>query len=471
MKKILVMVMVLILCCSLCACNTSTQNNDVTEENKVLQNDEQENDQTSHTKESQKIGDMKILNDSEHLASCYTNDGYYYLTEETEGLKDGDYGMHLMYMDFATQQEIFLCSNTGCQHNTADCPAVFLMDEFPIFSSGIFVYKDKLYVLSKESDDEGAVTQDLSIGFDNEMIEAEAAQAVLYEMNIDGTNRRKVLTFEAGLTVEDVVLGNDDGLYFVTKKLSNTVGKDNNNITTSSDKKLVLWDMTSKHTKDICSLNFDDGILWKIVGCFNDTLVLNGVDYGKELTSDDYTMSDNDWKDLYKDSSDVIAVLNLDTKSLSEKYRMDNSEEHSIAVVGNMLYVSYANTGDIKSIHLESDEEKVLCSFPQNLIMDTFENMLCCRTWDMTSDYTYYFINTETGEIQNSPLVNKSLGWSLEFKAEVGSQILVVYDYEATSLGDGAYEITQYKYALIDKADLYAGNEKYLPIKMIGKGC
>ncbi len=89
----------------------------------------------------------------------------------------------------------------------------------------------------------------------------------------------------------------------------------------------------------------------------------------------------------------------------------------------------------------------------------------------MTSDYTYYFVNTETGEIKNSSLVNKSLGWSLEFKAEVGSQILVVYDYENTSLGDGAYDITQYKFALIEKSDLYAGNANYKPIKMIGKGC
>ena len=59
---------------------------------------------------------------------------------------------------------------------------------------------------------------------------------------------------------------------------------------------------------------------------------------------------------------------------------------------------------------------------------------------------------------------------SLEFKAEVGSQILVIYDYEYTSLGDDSYDITQYKYALIDKDDLYAGNAKYEPIQMVGKG-
>lgn len=462
MKRILAMVMIFSLCVSLCACNTG--DNDI-KEKKVLQSSK------SQKAKKQENEALKILNDSDSSASCHTDDGYYYLTEEAVELKDGKYGTHLMYMDFAARQEIFLCSNTGCRHNTADCSAVFLTDEFPMMSSSVFTYREKLYVLSKEIDDEGAVGQNLSSGFEKEIIETESLPAALYEMNPDGTNRHKVLTFDAGLTVEDIVLGNDEGLYFLTKKLSNIMGKANSSLTTSSDKKLVFWDMNKKSVEEICSLSFDDGIMWKIIGCFNNTLVLNGIDYGKKLTFDDYTKSDKDWDTMYKKSKDVIAVLNLETKDLDEKYRMDNSIEHSVADMGNMLYVSYANASAIKSINLDNNKEKQLCSLSQNSIMDTFDNVLCCRAWDMASDYTYYFVNTETGKIKNSPLVNKSLGWSLEFKAEIGSRVLAVYDYEADSLGDGAYDITQYKYALIKKSDLYAGKAAYHPIKMIGKGC
>jgi hypothetical protein len=471
MKKLLTMIMVFVLCCSLCACNTNTQNNDGTEENELLNSDSQGNGNNSDTDKNQQIEGMEILCDSESLANCYTNDGYYYLTEEAAELKNGEYGTYLMYMDFATQQEIFLCSNTGCKHNTSDCPAVFLMDDFPTMSCGIFVYQDKLFVLSKEIDYEGVASQVLSSSIGSEMIETEASQATLYQMNLDGTNRHKVYTFDAGLTVEDIVLGNDDGLYFVTKKTSNTQGKDNNSITNSSEKKLVFWDMKSKSVEDVCSLSFDDGMIWKITGCYNNVLVLNGVDYGKDLSADDYASDGDAWDDLYKNSSEVIAILDLSTNILSEKYRIDNSKEHSIAVMDNMLYVSYADTKEIKSVNLENNEEKTLCSLQQSSIMDTFDNTLCCRSWDLASDYTYYFVNTETGEIQHSSLVNESLGWALEYKAEIGSQVLAVYDYEATSLGDGAYDITQYKYALIEKSDLYAGNANYNRIKMIGKGC
>lgn len=461
MKKLLAMILAVVLGCLLCACNVSTSRR-----NNAADGDSG----NSEMKERRQMEGMEILCDSESLTDCYTNDGYYYLAEDAVELKDGEYGTQLMYMDFAAQQEIVLCSNTGCKHNTTDCPAVFLLDEFPFMSCGMFVYKEKLYILSKDYDNDGAVSHNYSMDGEGVAASTEASQAVLYEMNLDGTNRHKVYTFDADLMVEDTVLGDDDGFYFVTKKLSNTMGEDYDSVTTSTDKALMFLNMETQDVNEICSFNFDDGIAWKISGCFGNTLVLEGTDYGKELTVDDYTLDDDAWKELYKNSSDVTAVFDLKTNTLTEKYRIDNTKEHSVAVMERMLYVSYADTNEVKAVDLENGEEKTLCSLSQNLIMDTFENMLCCRDWDMTSDYTYYFINTETGEIQNSALVNESVGWSLEFKAEVGSRVLAVYDYEAEALEDGAYDITQYKYALIEKEDLYAGNASYHPIQMIARG-
>lgn len=483
MKKIFAVLMSLVLGGSLCACGTEVQplggntgketsGSSASEKQATVGNPMK--GQSAKTKGRSQdgtfTGGLTLLNDSDHLANCYTEDGYYYLTEDPVELADGTWGTHLMYMDFATKQEVYLCSNTGCKHNTADCPSVFGMDEFPLYASGIFVYGDKVFVLSKESDNEGSVTQDFMIGPEGDVAETEAAKAVLYEMNLDGTDREKVFTFDAGLTVEDVVLGNDTGLYFVTKKLSSTMEAGNNSVTTSSDRKLIFWNKSSQKAEAICSLNFGDGIHWKIIGCMNDALVLNGVDYGKELVADDYTRSDDDWNTMYKNSSEVIAVLDLNTKMPDEKYRIDNAMLHCIAVMDGMLYVSDADTGEIKTVNLATKEEKLLCTLAQNYILNTFDHVLCCYTWDEEDDHTYYFVNTDTGEVQHSSLVNQALGWNLELKAEAGSQILVIYDYEYTPLGDDSYDITQYKYALIEKSDLYAGNTKYEPIRMVGKG-
>ena len=445
MKKIFAVLMSLVLGGSLCACGNGVQTlgentgkessgSFVSEEQAVAGGIMKKQSTQEQSSKGQAVEGLQILNDSDHLANCYTKDGYYYLTKDATELEDGTWGTHLMYMDFATKQ-------------------------------------DKLYVLSKESDNEGSVTQDLVVSSDDAAVETEAAKAVLYEMNLDGTNRQKVFTFDAGLTVEDVVLGDESGLYFVTKKLSNTMGEGNNSVTTSTGRKLVFWNKSTQKAEDICSLNFEDGINWKIIGCMDNALVLSGTDYGKALTTDDYTKSDDDWNNMYKNSSEVVATLDLNTKTLDEKYRMDNATLHSIAVMDGTLYVSNSETGEIKTINLTTKEEKVLCTLAQNYIMNTFDHVLCCDTWNDENDRTYYFVNTDTGEVQHSSLVNQALGWNLEFKAEVGSQILVIYDYEYTPLGDNSYDITQYKYALIDKSDLYAGNAKYEPILMVGKGC
>ena len=81
-------------------------------------------------------------------------------------------------------------------------------------------------------------------------------------------------------------------------------------------------------------------------------------------------------------------------------------------------------------------------------------------------------MDVNTGEISYSSLVNKSLGWSLDFRAVLDSEVLVIYDYEAlpSEFNDGAYEILRYQYGLISKSDLFAGNANYRPIRMIGKG-
>lgn len=292
MGKITDMVLIFTLCCSFCACSTGTNCNSATEKDNVLHKVKNAEPGNSGKSVNQQTAGLKILNDTETLASCYTDAGYYYLTEDVEELENGEYAAHLMYMDFATKQEIYLCSNTGCKHNTPDCPAVFVMDEFPICTSGIFSYGNKIYVLSKGMDNEGAVTQDF-YDPDGQLAETEASQAALYEMDTDGTNRHKVYSFDVGLTVEDTVLGNSEGLYFVTKKLSESTAEDSRSVTTSSGKTLLFWDADTKSAKEICKLDFDDGITRKIMGCLDNALVLSGVDYGKELTTDDYTMSDD----------------------------------------------------------------------------------------------------------------------------------------------------------------------------------
>lgn len=458
MKKLFIWFMVAALAFPLCAC--SSGETEETDPGGMPQNTAGDSDH--------KEGGLRLLNSSldQNGCACGTEDGYYYLSGDTVELRDGNYGSHLMYMDYASCREIYLCSTAGCEHDSPDCPAVFLYDDFPVFTTMLFMYNHYLYILSREYDNDGAVEQNMVTGDYEE--EPESSPAVLYRANPDGTERKKVYTFDSELTLEDLVMADENGIYVITKKLS-VEKTDTESYTTSSERRLMFLDLETCDFTEVCPMTFGDNITWKVMGCYQNSLILNGTDYGHELSREEI-WDDDVYKSLYENSSDVYALLDLKTATKTELYRASNKNEHSARVVGDKLYLSGTESQDIERLDLTTGERDTVCTLPQNLIMGVIGDVLCCRDWDLAGDATYYFVDTNTGEISHSSLVNQCNGWSLEFYADTSSDVLVVYDYDADKGSDDSYEIHRYQCALISKEDLFAGNANYRKIDMIGKG-
>ncbi len=456
----------LLLICSLCACGGKNTKN--TGQAQALTPNQ---DDRTHASFPQDISDadssLRFLCDPKLDSACSTAEGYYYLTEETVELKDGNYGSHLMYMDYATRQEIYLCSTAGCSHDSPDCPAVFLYDDFPTMSTRLFVYRDSLYILSRKYDSDGSMGTYFTFGDDSPLL-PEDKPAVLYQAGLDGTNRRKVYTFDSALTLEDTVLGDADGIYVIAKKLSMD-NVDQVTYVTSSERKLLFLEPDSGDMQELCSLNFADDITRQIAGCTGDALILSRTDFGRTLSREEY-WDDKLYKEMYETSSTVYEKLNSKTGMLREFCRVPNTKEHSCKFIGEHMYLSFSDSGDIQDIDIRTGSQEILCSLPQSLIMDAIGDTLCCRTWNLSEDFTWYFVDTATGTVSHSTLVNQCNGWDLDFRAVSLPDVLTVYDYDATAHNDGSYEIHQYRYALISMADLLAGNENYRPITMIGKG-
>lgn len=469
MKKRFILFMAAVLICfSLCACGGKTETSgvtgkmetsDVTGKNPVSQ----QNTDSSH---SSKGGDLRLLSNRYGESACNTENGYYYLTVETTKLRDGGYGTHLMYMDFASGHEIYLCSTAGCKHDSLDCPSVFSFDDFPISSTLLFVFGDDLYILSREEDSDGSVSQEVvNFGDDGSLVERRPA--VLYRANPDGTGRKKIYTFDGNLTLEDKIIGNDTGIYVITKKLS--ADKDGDQTyTTSSERKLMFLDISSLSLSEICSMDFDDNISWQIIDCCQTDFLLCGTDFGREITRDE-TWNDDVYKELYKNSFEVYALLNRDGGKPKEIIKLPNKYENSVKLLGENLYLSSGENQNIEALDIRTGEKKTLCALPQNLIMDTLGDTLCCRDWNLGNP-AWYFVDTKSGEITRTPLVVLCNGWSLDFRGETETDVLFIHDYDATDNHDGSYEIHQYKYALISKKDLFAGKDNYRKIEMIGPG-
>lgn len=416
---------------------------------------------------------LQFLSNRYGESACNTENGYYYLTEEAKELKDGSYGTHLKYMDFASRREIYLCSTAGCRHDTLDCPAVFSDDDFPTVSTLIFVLGDHLYLLSREYDNDGTVVTEFTLpGEEGSPAKAESKPAALYRANLDGTGREKIYTFDAALTLEEQVIGNEKGIYLVTKKLSSEKGGDQT-YTTSSERKLVYLDLNSLSLREVCSMDFNDHKSWKIIGCSQNEFLLSAIDFGRELTREE-EQDDDAYKELYDHSFMVYAALRPEESGkggkLKELVRQSNEYVHSVQIVGDSLYVSSSENENIDRVNIKTGERGKFCKLPQNQMMNVLGDTLCCRTWDLTDDPTWYFVNTKTGAVTHTSLVIPCNGWSVDFRGETSKDVLFVYDYDATSQPDGSYEIHQYKHALISKDDLFAGKENYRKIKMIDPG-
>ena len=409
-------------------------------------------------------GVLHSLYNTYNDSACITENGYYYLTHESVELKDGKFGIHLMYMDFAAKREIYLCSTAGCKHDSADCPSVFLISDFPQASTKLFVFNDNLYILSREYDDDGTVSQ--FIGGEENI--PESKPVALYCAKLDGTERKKVYTFDAELTIEDMIFANNDGIYIVTKKVSadKTGGQ---TYKTSSERKLVFLDLSSLSAKDICPMAFGDSISWNIIGCCQYGFVLSGIDYGREISRDEL-WNDDLYSELYQNSAVVYALLDPQNGKLKEICRQSNKNANSAQIFGDSLYLSSDENKNIDVINIGTGEKKTLCSIQQNLIMGVLGDMLCCREWNLAENPKWYFVDTNTGEMTKTDLVNKCNGWSLEFRGETSEDVLFVYDYDASTTDNESYEIYQYKHALISKKDLFAGRQNYRKIDMTGPG-
>lgn len=424
---------------------------------------------TGESEQSDAVGNLTSLLQNTGIMYRYfgTEDGFYYMTEDEIELADGGYGYVLMYMDYASCQEIYLCSDTSCQHNTESCTAVFsgMHDDGRIFVRGEY-----LYYLDRPYDDSGSTVIDMTFGDESQTVDTEAEQAALYRMNKDGSGRERIYSFEADCVVEDVVLSDDNSLYFVTKKIGVSEISTGSYITTS-ERKIIRVSPDGKSAETVCSLDFDDGLEWDIIGCADNAVVLKTYQYPDGMTDEEAAALDDDsFIEMMKDADMVYASLNLSTGEKVNIYSQSAGGAASEAVCGGYLYTSNDADENILKTNVHTGEQSVLTSLAQNEIYDVLGSMLVCTSYDSFDDNGYYLVETDTGNVNYCGLTNKSLGWSLDMPAMTGDRILVIYDYEYIDNGDGSYEITRYQYGLISLSDFLGNMANYTPIKMVGKG-
>lgn len=394
---------------------------------------------------------------------CAAEHGYYYINEE---------GSHIMYIDYESRKEIYLCNRPGCSHDTEECPS-YINEEEHLTGNSLFYYKDHLYLFSHDFDDDGTTTIDYMADGSGHVADGvlASAPAALYQMEPDGTKRRKVFSFEKGMTLEDTVLSDGNSLYFIEKKLSSQ-HIDSQTTTISSEARTLVRVNPDRWTKeDVCSMEERGTIL----GGLDGKLVLTRLKFEKELTPEE-KLDDDIYAEAVNDARTVYTLFDMETEEEEEVYSIQNDKIHNVLLKDRYLYAAAEGSGKIEKIDLKTGKTSVLAKTENNNLDYVFDDVLACSSWDsvdgIRTDTNRYYIHLDNGTIETSDLKSKYKDYPLELRAETLDSFLVVFDYNAKTDPDYPDQdtINGSRFALIAKEDLYSGKANYHEIEMTSNG-
>lgn len=383
--------------------------------------------------------------------SGHGNDkGYYYISDYKEDKKRNSYA-NIMYVDYATGKEVYLCSKANCKHDNNSCTSFLTFEE----SSGfIFTNNDKLYLFTKGSSTAFVIGEN----------GAQSGRApALYQMNADGNEKKKLYTLDSGyeLSADDKLILLDNSLYCILEK-NELVGDSNKRTIKSTDRKLICVDLSSGKSTDIQKIKS----FQNVIGAYTNKMVLGEIKFKTNLT-DDQIANESEYKRQLALADYVVSVCEPSGKVI-EIASIPYKKCNNVMIYQNRAFYTYNGTTTIKYVDLDTKQVRTLSEGIGSIanIRDIFGGKLLCLHGSGNKVTSYFSVDYLTGEVKNINLFDKSAHEAVTVLADAGDKLLVVNGYvkKQNEVYKDQIEIIGYKYALISKADFFSGKANYKQI-------
>lgn len=423
MKKLLVLILAAAITLSLTACdkadNYSESNTDIGGEN--FSSASSESTGTNSTEQSApdvpSAGANPImLANNERPAldwanSFGTENGIYNIKEEHNIVKIGTYS-YIMYTDYATGQEVYLCSDSSCNHNTERCSSYLDNSEFIVnHESRLFVYNGSLYYLNiPKNNDVDTVT------ITGGTLYEEHHDPKLYRMDLDGSNRELVYTFDRELSVQPFAAGDGNALWFFVK--TPTVDYDEDRhiyFFGTKEPTMIKLDLSDRSiVEQIPLYKFGDLENISIVDCLDEKVIFWGSKLPEGVTRQDINalhdlenplLNYDKIQELTKNTRIIYFTLDLNNKEIGEIYRYDYEEENIDFEFTDEEYVYLTDTEKQTTVRidLKSGEKSEFNPSDGYFAIGMAGGKFECRSVDK-NDQTVFFIDKESGEITSNAL-------------------------------------------------------------------
>ncbi|MBC8570482.1 hypothetical protein [Zongyangia hominis] len=371
---------------------------------------------------------------------------------------DGDTYALLLYVDYASRQEVPLCGKPSCAHNTDECTAYLPGSSFEY---KILAEEDQLFLFYLPIGG-GAVW----IGGDG----IEAAAPCLFSMNPDGTGRTKLLDLPTGTLLAEPIVYGGGNIYATaeTTRMENGEGGLAQSVT--ENRRLVVFNTVQKTMEDVCSLHYFD----LLVGAYDNRLLLKRY----EFTENPNALSDSAYNALF--SQTPVRLVSRDPATGEEKEHIagKGGELDDLCVAGDTVYIG-GPSSTIRRLTLADDQVSLLTDkLPAGRhwleAEDDHVLVIYIDNQQVNADVTDVLkVDSETGELSPFTLFIKKPRERVSVLARNGEQYLVLCGYRSeekkTWAGTHQVEIQGWNCALINVEDYWNNRDAYIPIQNSGE--
>lgn len=415
---------------------------------------------------------------NEKNASC-TKDGFYYLEDDLA--KNGDY-KHIMYIDFATKQETYLCSDSSCDHNNERCSSCFVRKVPGNMSTEMFVYGEHLYILYICRSSDGRFgTSSSPDGHINPTPgkQNSSDKQCLYRMNLDGTNRMKIYSFGNELFVKNFVFGDDDNLWFYVHEENLKLSRLNGYSYIEAQKTaLIKLSLSQLAVIEQIPVKEISDISLELRFCSGNKFVFCGVRYPDGMTKMEYMerLQELDEKPaektaLEKSCQGVYYALDRNNKEFKEFYRTDTYIYSYQEYRGDLYLLPYEPGVGIK-VDIETGNAEDFTAAEGYRIYDGMfaDKFICSKLTEPPESMAFYFVDPSTGEASRCELQTAEDFMPIQPVTMYEGNAFVLYRYDRTPGENGNYRGWYPEYAFMTPDDLFNGRANFDPIKMLEKG-
>lgn|GEM_PF-4052104 len=392
--------------------------------------------------------------------SCMTEEGFYYLKNIDT---DTDDYMLIMHLNISSMLEIPLCNKPNCKHTDDSCNAYVKS----VTETYLFTNKDKLYLVIADSDrvnDIYSGNPEASTGFT--VIGVGSAPQTIYRMNLDGTNRTKLMELDSKIKIQLPFVIDGNNLYCKKYETKQQSTGDNKITEVNENEELICINLDNQTV-----IKINDMKNKNIIGIHQTKIILQGYDSDIDYAS--LPQTDAAFIEYYNNTDRSIITYDVNTKEekthiKAKTTKLDNVVQKDNRVCyydreGNKVKLLNLDTGEIADLPINMIKSRSFLSeiVDDKLIYNVSEDKQVNAMVD--NSYCYDF---KTGENKELTLfIESNEKFPVNILGDAGGSYLVIPKQdevgEKTWAGTMQYNVIKQYYALIEKSDFWSGKADY----------